>query len=189
MVSIITSNGLVNIPTEIIKKSETLSLMLQDIDIEIDSIPIDKITSLSLQRIIDYYLYHIENPNLYKNHQNDEEHKIFDPFVCDWDQNFFDKLSSDDVLLIINDSDFLGMKEIYDCSCKILAQYLRIYAEDEVKLAEILHINLEEAKRQQAEQDALEEAEEKALDEKSEESEESEESEKSIKSDESNELD
>lgn len=184
MISVKTSNKTLSIPIEIIKKSDTLNLMLQDMD-NVNLIPIENISSISLERIVEYYNYHIENPNLYKNHENDEENKIYDPFVCDWDQNFFDKLSSDDVLLIVNDSDFLGMKEIYECGCKILAQYLKKYSDDEAKLAELFHINLEEAKRQQAEQDAIDEAEEKALDDETEsiESEESEESEKSIESD------
>ena len=104
-------------------------------DTSTTTIELDKISSPILKLIIDYCTYHLDKPSkqIEKPLQDD-----FDKVICSWDSNFLKPISKEILFEMINISDYLNIKDLFELLCAKVAAILKGKSTEEMR--EILEI-------------------------------------------------
>lgn len=145
----------VSVPKRIVMKIDALKDMYSDfadmmdddsllsmeaIELQPKTAPEEKITEPVFKNVMEY-CDHYANPGESEYTEEEPDNKQYKPRMKelqDWDKDFFNKFSIQDVLYMSVAADFLGMERLYEVSCEFVA--LKVEGKNEVELRKMFGV-------------------------------------------------
>jgi S-phase kinase-associated protein 1 len=123
-------NAAVEVPIEAANMSNTIKNMLEDLGAEGAgiAIPLHNVTSKVLAKVVEYCLYHVENPVKVDDKKDDKRTDDILP----WDANFcqVDQATLFELILAAN---YLDIKPLLDLTCKTVANMIKGKTPEEIR--------------------------------------------------------
>lgn len=117
------------VDVEVAKKSATLKTMLESVvdDNKDEVVPITKVRSHTLARIIEWSEYHRNDETENETAPDHEPHDWPLPTddICEWDKSFVMKMDMHSLFELILAASFLDIKDLLDLACKAVANQIQ----------------------------------------------------------------
>lgn len=104
------------------KLSKTIENLIEDAGVEAP-IPLPNVTGKILNKVAEYCKYHIENPDIQKQEEDDKVEKRTDD-ICSWDQEFC-QVDQPTLFELILASNYLDIPGLLDLTCKTVANMIK----------------------------------------------------------------
>jgi len=124
-------NATVEVPIEAATMSHTIKNMLDDLGADGAgiAIPLHNVTAKVLNKVVEYCLYHVENPTKVEEKKSDDKRT---DDIIPWDANFcqVDQATLFELILAAN---YLDIKQLLDLTCKTVANMIKGKTPEEIR--------------------------------------------------------